>query len=144
MNEKELKILIKKGESQELEFKQKPSEDIGNSICSFANTNNGIVLVGVSDKGEITGCSEKHEQQIANIAHTCKPSIYPKIEEAEIGNKLVFAVRVKKSGALHSCKNIAYERVGTHDKPLSPEEVIQHAKDTGKIRFDSQVCEGAS
>ena len=144
MDEKELKQLIEKGESQELEFKQKPSEDIGNSICSFANTNNGIVLVGVSDKGEITGCSEKHEQQIANITHTCKPSIYPKIEEAEIGNKLVFAVKVKKSGALHSCKNIAYERVGTHDKPLSPEEVIRHAKDTGKIRFDSAVCEGAS
>jgi len=143
MNEEELKILIEKRESQELEFKQKPSESIGNSICSFANTNNGIVLVGVSDKGEITGCNKKHEQQIANIAHTCKPSIYPKIEKIKIDNKLVFVVKVKKSDSTYSCKNIAYKRVGTHDKPLSPEEVIQHAKDSGKIRFDSQVCEGA-
>ncbi|MBA3064239.1 hypothetical protein FP803_02265, partial [Candidatus Woesearchaeota archaeon] len=39
---------------------------------------------------------------------------------------------------------IAYERVGTHDKPLSPEEVIQHAKNLGNIRFDSAICEGAT
>lgn len=144
MNEKELKNLTGKGESQKIEFKQKPSEDIGKPICSFANTNDGIILVGISDKKEIIGCNKKHEQQISNIAHTCKPAIYPKIEEIKIGNKTIFIVKVKKTGSIHSYKNVAYKRIGAHDKPLSPEEVIEFAKDSGRIRWDGQICEGAS
>ncbi|MFH1504091.1 MAG: hypothetical protein ABIH08_01695 [Candidatus Omnitrophota bacterium] len=30
--------LIKKGETQRVEFKLVPSKEIGNSICAFANT----------------------------------------------------------------------------------------------------------
>ena len=143
MTLKEIKKLIEKGETQNLEFTRDTIE-VGKSICSFANSNNGIILIGVSDDGEIVGCSAKDEQKIANTAHTCKPSIYPKIEKADVDGKLVFVVKVEKSDQIHSYKNIAYKRVGTHDKPLSPEEVIEFAKDIGKIQFDSQICEKAS
>jgi ATP-dependent DNA helicase RecG len=145
MIKREILKLIKKKETQSIEFTTIPSKEVGNSICAFANTNDGLVLVGVSDKGEIVGCksSKKAEQQIANIAHSCKPAVYPKIEEVRISGKVVFAVKVKKTGSLHSYKNISYRRVGTHDKPMSSEELIEFARDTGKIRFDAQICEDA-
>lgn len=145
MTKEKILKLIKKGETQRVEFKSLPSKEIGNSICAFANTNDGIVLVGVSDKGEIIGCKtiKKIEQQIANISHSCKPSIYPEVEETEIDKKTIFAVHVKKTDGTHSYKNISYKRVGTHDKPMSSEELIEFAKDTGKIQFDNRICEGA-
>lgn len=143
MNKTKIKNLIKKGESQSLEFKLN-LENTGKSICSFANTNNGIILVGVDDKRNIIGTKKKFEREIANIAHTCKPSIYPEIKEAKINNKIILIIKVKKSSNLHSYKNIAYKRVGSHDNPLNPEEVIEFAKSAGKIRFDEQVCENAN
>ncbi|MDA2922775.1 ATP-binding protein [Patescibacteria group bacterium AH-259-L07] len=106
MNKKELKDLIKKKESQSLEFKRN-LENIGKSICSFANSNNGIILVGIDDKGSIIGTKKKFEREIANIAHTCKPSIYPEIKEVKVDDKIALTVKVKKSGSLHSYKNIA-------------------------------------
>lgn len=116
--------IITNGEGQDVEFKSK-AHAVGETICSFANTNGGIILVGVSDNGKIVGCHKKHEQVTANIAHTCKPSIYPLIDPLEIDGKNVFVVKVKKSSQIHSFKNIAYIRVGTHDKPLSAEELIE-------------------
>ena len=143
MNEKEIEKLTGKRENQKVEFKSKIDDGLGKSICSFANTNDGIVLVGVSDSGGIIGIDKKHEREIANIAHTCKPSVYPKIEAVEIEGKNIFIVEIKKSNSLHSFKNIAYKRIASHDKPLSPEEVIRFAKDTGKIKWGEQICEAA-
>lgn len=144
MDEKELLKLTEKGETQKLEFKEKIKDGLGKSICSFANTNEGIILVGVSDKKEVIGINKKHEREIAHIAHSCKPSVYPKIENIEIEGRNIFVVEVKKSNSLHSFKNIAYKRIASHDKPLSSEEVIEFAKDSGKIKWDEQICEGAS
>lgn len=137
--------LIKQTEGQNLEFKRRPSEELGKSICSFANTNGGIILVGISDIKQILGVEEKDEQKIASIAHTCKPSIYPRIERIKTGEKTVFVVKVNQNtGLIHSYKNIAYKRIGSSDEPLSPEEVIEFAKSIGKIQFDSMICEEAS
>ena len=61
-----------------------------------------------------------------------------------IENKNIFIIEVKKSNSLHSFKNIAYKRIASHNKPLSPEEVVEFAKNTGKIRWDEQICEEAS
>jgi len=77
------------------------------------------------------------------MAHTCKPSVYPKIEAVKIKEKNIFIAEVKKSDSLHSFKNIAYKRIASHNKPLSPEEVVEFAKNTGKIKWDGQVCEEA-
>jgi len=135
--------IIANGEEQDVEFKSK-AHAIGETICSFANTNDGTILVSVLDDGKIVGCPKKHEQVIANIAHTCKPSIYPLINSVEIGGKNVFVVKVRKSSQVHSFKNIAYLRVGTHDKPLSAEELIEFAREKKTFEFDSRICEGAT
>ena len=124
-------------------MKLRPSEKIGRTICAFVNTNDGIILVGVSDFKAIVGTSLKMESQIANIAHSCKPAIYPEIEQLKVEGKSILVIRIKKSDGIHSYKNIAYKRVGSHDKPLSPEEVIEFAKSSGEIQFDSQICEEA-
>jgi len=143
MNKNKIKNLIKEGESQKVEFKSKTNDGLGKSICSFANTNNGVILVGVSDDRKIIGIAEKYERDIANIAHTCKPSVYPKVISVGIDGKNIFVVQIRKSDNLHSFKNIAYKRIASHNKPLSPEEVIEFAKSAGKIRWDEQICDGA-
>ena len=137
---KSLNNLIKQTEGQNLEFKRRLSEELGKSICSFANTNDGIILVGISDNKQTLGVEEKDEQKIASIAHTCKPSIYPRIERIKTGDKTVFVVKVNQNtGLIHSYKNIAYKRIGSSDEPLSPEEVIEFAKSTQQFFSQAEV-----
>jgi predicted HTH transcriptional regulator len=45
------------GEDQSIEFKNslKLRQDIGAAISAFANTSGGVILIGVSDDGKVTG-----------------------------------------------------------------------------------------
>ncbi len=144
MDQETLKTLIQQGEGQNLEFKLRPSEEIGKDICAFTNTNDGTIIVGISNSKDLIGTTTKMESQVASISHSCKPAIYPEIEQLKIEAKSILVIRIKKTGGIHSYKNIAYKRVGSHNKPLSPDEVIEFAKSTGKIQFDSQICQGVT
>ena len=59
MNGKGIENLIEKGEGQDLEFKSMFTNDIGNGVCAFANTNDGTLLVGVDNKGAIVCVNKK-------------------------------------------------------------------------------------
>lgn len=137
----EILEIIKQGESQTVEFKVGFSTEVGNTLCSFANTSGGIILFGVSDDGKIEGVPEKVEGKVASLAHSCKPSIYPKVRKVIHNGKLIIIVEVPHSeGILHSFKNVVYKRVGTSDMPLSGEEVINFARKVRIIRFDNRFC----
>lgn len=142
MNLENLIELIDAGESQATEFKAEISPELGKSICAFANTNAGTILVGVSDDGRIKELAKDADERVAQIAHGCKPSVYPDIEKMLCKGKPVLVISVSQSrGVLHSYKSIAYRRVSTTDMPLSPEEVIAFAREARLIRFDNQSCD---
>ncbi len=59
MNIEDLIYLIKPGESEKLEFKEKVVKDIHHEIAAFANSEGGTILVGISDSGKIIGTNVK-------------------------------------------------------------------------------------
>lgn len=61
ISEEGLKRIILKGESQTVEFKERlpPDNILARTLVAFANTNGGIILIGISDDGEIIGMSKK-------------------------------------------------------------------------------------
>ena len=56
-----IKELIAEGESTTVEFKQRlpPDSILARTLVAFANTNGGIILIGIIDKGEIIGLTKK-------------------------------------------------------------------------------------
>ena len=50
MNKKELLKLIEKGENQRVEFKEKFNKETIETATAFANTNDGVILIGISNK----------------------------------------------------------------------------------------------
>ena len=143
MNQKQLKKLIEQGESQYLDFKKTPA-NIGKDICGFANTNDGIILVGVADDGKPIGVSNKDEEQVANSAYSLDKPVYPEITKINSDGKTVLMVKVKKSSELHTYKGYGYKRVGSTDKPMSIEELVKKAQELGIVKFDSEVCNKAT
>jgi len=57
LNLKELKKLVKQGESDRLEFKKTTGQHTAaaKTVCAMLNSIGGFVIFGVTDKGEIIG-----------------------------------------------------------------------------------------
>ncbi len=76
--------LIKTGESETVEFKDKFDEQTIELAVVFANTKGGIIFTGVSDKNKITGIkigNENINQWVNQISQSSEPSFIPEIEE---------------------------------------------------------------
>ena len=63
----EISNIIKNGESQTVEFKQSFDKEAIETISAFANTDGGILIIGVSDKGIIIGVTISGETLCAKI-----------------------------------------------------------------------------
>ena len=64
--------MLEQGESRSVEFKSKEvhAESIAKGMVAFSNSQGGVILIGVSDKGEVEGISgdNNYEEWVANIA----------------------------------------------------------------------------
>jgi ATP-dependent DNA helicase RecG len=144
------KELIKEGESETLEFKPSPSQmdKIMESLSAFSNTKGGVVVIGVSDKGEVLGV-DIGKRTIENLANWIKqntdPTVYPSIRVEEINDKQVMVIEVvggKQNPVLAFGR--AYKRVGKTNQKLGYEEIRNLALETSKVYWDERVCEDAS
>jgi ATP-dependent DNA helicase RecG len=75
--------LIQQGESARVEFKTSFQKELIETLVAFANSKGGLVIVGISDAGQITGVDIKAET-LQGWVNQCKqnttPSFIPDIE----------------------------------------------------------------
>ena len=67
MNKTGIKKLIRKGEGISIEFKEcrnKLNKSVFKSICAFLNRNGGDLILGVNDRGRITGIAPEAVDQV--------------------------------------------------------------------------------
>jgi ATP-dependent DNA helicase RecG len=90
--------LIKRGENQTVEFKEKITNDIAETAAAFSTKDGGIILVGVDDKANILGIQDqKSEERIINILRSnCEPPIEPDFKTYTIDDKPILAVQIKE------------------------------------------------
>ena len=83
---KQITAILTQGESETIEFKKVFNRETVETLCAFANTNGGRVLVGVSDAGRVLGV-EVGKETIQNwikhppssrTAHASKRTFLPK------------------------------------------------------------------
>lgn len=148
---KEIEKLIKEGESQSFEFKQSLGlkEEIGETVSAFSNTNDGVILIGISDSGEVIGLElgDKTLEDLANyIRINTDPEIFPQIETHRIGDKDIIEIRIKESKEKPVFfKNHAFKRVGRTNQEISAGEIRKLAREERRmLSFDEEICKDAS
>ena len=98
---KYIKELIEQGENQILDFKFEVSDSkkIARSLVAFANTDGGILLIGVKDNGKIAGVRSEEEYFMLETATQifCRPEVKFSALEWNIEGKVVYEVKVPKS-----------------------------------------------
>jgi len=146
----EIKELVDKGESQDLEFKKslRLKEELGETVSAFSNSNDGVVLVGVSDGGEPIGVDiggNTLEELANHIKRNTDPQIYPTVKILEVGEKKVVMIEVRESQEKPVFfRNHAYKRVGKTNHRISSSELRKLAKESGeRVYWDEQICKEA-
>jgi len=123
----ELRELVKKGESTGVEFKENFDRETTETAGAFANTKGGIILIGVSDKGEVNGVQigKGTMNDWANqISQSTEPRIIPEIERSEIEGKNVVIIRIKEFPIKPvSVRGRCFRRVGASNRMMTPEEI---------------------
>jgi predicted HTH transcriptional regulator len=98
---KYLQMRIAEGEHQQLDFKYviNDSKKIAITLCAFANTDGGTLLIGVKDNGSIAGAKLEEEIHMVEAAANmyCKPSIEIKTQGWRAGERYVLEVMVEPS-----------------------------------------------
>lgn len=142
MTEKELIELIKQGEGKNLEFKVSYAKDIPEEICAFANTDGGILLIGVTDNGIIKGCHYDNTKasQIQNTLAKIQPRLRLEIEKIEVDGKAVVAIHCpapqgEKRVFVISGQLFIRDGAST-EKLTSPDEITKFLQNANAIHFD--------
>jgi len=111
-------------ETKNLEFKERFSDEVLKTLCAFANTEGGQVIIGVQDDGKVKGIEidDKEFQQITEKIIT-NLGIRPDIEIKEEQGKKILVIRVSRSKIPVSYKGRYYERVGNTTREMSFERL---------------------
>jgi len=103
------------GENKNVEYKQEYTKTLLKTVSAFANFNDGLIIIGINDKDEITGVPNVNytKEQIENsIYDTILPNPYFEIEADIYEGKTVLIVKVFKSeNTPYTYKGKAYKRV---------------------------------
>ena len=85
MNEQDLTNLIALGERFTTEFKRTGTSNLGREICAFANSTGGVILIGVTDTGEIVGVQHHNrlKSEVQAIARSAEPPIAVEVESVD-------------------------------------------------------------
>jgi len=136
--------LIKTGESNIVEFKEKFDERTIESAVAFANTKGGTILIGISDKNNIKGIKigkETLNQWTNQISQSTDPRIIPEIEQIKVSGKTIIAVTIKENPIKPvSTKGLCLKRVDSSNRAMSAQEVAQNAPSLNRDELEQISC----
>ncbi len=148
---KDFAEMIAGGESESVEFKPSLSQTdkIMETVSAFSNTEGGVIVVGISDKGNVLGVgigSSTLENLANDIKRNTDPPIFPSLEAAELEGKNLILIKVSESSEKPVFfKDKAYKRVGRTNQRISASEIRKMAKEEKKkLNWDERICDGAT
>jgi ATP-dependent DNA helicase RecG len=111
-------------ETENMEFKEKWTEDGLKTICAFANTSGGELIIGISDKGEIVGVKDT-EKLIRDLPNKIrdKLKVTPSISVEEKEGKEILHIKIFPSSIPVSYEGKFYVRSGSTTQELKDTEL---------------------
>lgn len=132
-------------ETEKIEFKRDFTEEIYKEVIAFANTDGGVIYVGIDNDGNVTGIANVDEEY-TRITNGIRDAIMPDVTmfvHYTIQNNKVVQITVsegtnkpyylKKKGLKPSG---VYVRQGASSVPASPELIRQMIKDSDGDTFE--------
>ena len=132
-------------EFKEVEFRgDQPAghhrDDWADEIAAFANARGGVLLLGVTDGGEVPGMSRERLDALERlVGEICRDSIKPAIRvqayRSEVDQRSFLLVSIPEGHAQHDSPGGGYVRVGSSKVPMASDERMRLAQRRGQARF---------
>ena len=132
-------------ETENIEFKSQFTEDIYKEVIAFANTDGGIVYVGIDNNGNAVGLTDV-DQEYTRITNGIRDAIMPDVTmfvRFTIQENKVVRITVNEgSNKPYYLKGKGlkpsgvYVRQGTSSVPASPEQIRQMIKESDGDTFE--------
>lgn len=140
--------ILSQGENSAVEFKSAGTntEMMAREMISFANTNGGVILVGVEDDGTVSGIDtgKQNEAWVSNIARDAVVpplNVVAQILDYQGTNLLYVNVPKGKHKPYHSNSGKFYIRVGSTNRAPSQAELMRLFQQSGSFHFDQTGVE---
>ena len=124
------KIML--GEDSTIEFKREmPHRDsLADEIAAFANSQGGVILIGVDDYREIVGLELQELGSVEKtVVEICEDSIEPTVhiftEKLRLDEKNLLKIEVPRSLFVHKTANGYYTRQESSKKEMSTEQLAR-------------------
>ena len=145
--------MIRSGESETLEFKGRPNDDLKKylkTMVAFSNTRGGIIIFGVGDDGKVIGlegdANKIRDQIIDTVITNISPLITPGIYNYSIDGKDLVIVEINP--LVNSLAYLradgpekgTYVRIGASTRAVGPDEIMLLRSERSDISPDSQIC----
>ncbi len=154
MNQEEIIRLIERGfETSTLQFKVTINNinQLSQEMVAFSNTLGGLLIIGVTDKGEVHGISadeiRKLNQWIGSAStELIKPPISPLTDVIQIQGKNILAVEIRQGASkpYYTNEGISYIKKGSDKRIAPPEEILRMFQESGKIYADEGIVRNTS
>ncbi|MDE0314669.1 MAG: putative DNA binding domain-containing protein [Candidatus Poribacteria bacterium] len=141
------KIIL--GEDSLIEFKREMphKNSLADEIAAFANSQGGVILIGVDDYKEIVGLElqelDRAERMVVEI---CEDSIEPAVpiftEKLRIDDKSILKIEVPRSLFVHKSPNGYFIRQGSSKREMPTDQLarlLQSRSQARIITFDEQL-----
>ncbi|MDR2533289.1 MAG: putative DNA binding domain-containing protein [Tannerellaceae bacterium] len=127
MDEKELKLIIKKGENAFVEFSKCATEltdSVFQSVCAFLNKEGGKLIIGVHDFGQVVGVAEIFLCNMLSrldyaMANEIAPAVKLNPQTIVMNNSTLIYVDIPASLDVHRFKGKVYDRMGTETTDIT-------------------------
>jgi ATP-dependent DNA helicase RecG len=152
-DEREIKDIIRQGETLTVEFKRDnplPDRELVEAIVALANTEGGILLLGIEDDGTVSGLHKTHTDIFGIpplVANRTVPSVSVRAERHEVDGHVCALIRVPKSHQPVSTSDGLLQRRrikldGSPEAvPFYPHEFLQRQSSMGLIDPSAVVIE---
>ena len=141
------KIML--GEDSTIEFKREMPQrnSLADEIAAFANTQGGVILIGIDDNREIIGIEPQNLDNVEKtIVEICEDSIEPPVpiftEKLRIDDKNILKIEVPRSLFVHKTPNGYFARQGSSKREMPTDQLarlLQSRSQARIITFDEQV-----
>lgn len=141
-----IKDILTKGETISVEFKSDrkalPDRDLVTAVVALANTEGGVLLLGVEDTGEVTGLHDNHRDLTglaALIANRTNPSLVVRVATVQVSGMEIAHIQVPKARQLTATSDGVLQRRrlmadGTPQAvPFYPHEFTQRQSSLGLL-----------
>lgn len=136
-------------ESERIEYKSQFVDDIYKEVIAFANTNGGVIYVGIDDRGNVMGIDHVDETY-TRLTNGIRDAIAPdvtmfvryilqenKVIRIEVGEGSYKPYYLKAKGMKPSG---VYIRQGASSAQASPEQIRRMIKDSDGDNFEDDRC----